>query len=159
MFAQYQQLLAEHQPDLVVKGDNYPPPGFRWQKLIFHGKYSCTYQYPMKSPESLWHSCRQRFIYHNCYVNRLQFAHLIGALKMALLLMLVISFDPWAYIGHEVTPPSPHIIVQEHHPIYAQSDNPKSGPFNFKNGGIWKKIFQHWTKDTLTAIPKSVSSW
>ena len=105
VFAQYQQLLAEHQPDLVVKGDNYPPPGFRWQKLIFHGKYSCTYQYPMKSPESLWHSCRQRFIYHNCYVNRLQFAHLIGALKMALLLMLVISFDPWAYIGHEVTPP------------------------------------------------------
>ena len=30
VFAQYQQLLAEHQPDLVVKGDNYPPPGFRW---------------------------------------------------------------------------------------------------------------------------------
>ena len=53
VFAQYQQLLAEHQPDLVVKGDNYPPPGFRWQKQIFHGKYRCTYQYPMKSPESL----------------------------------------------------------------------------------------------------------
>ena len=36
---------------------------------------------------------------------RLQLAQLIGALKMALLLMLVISFDPWAYIGHEVTYP------------------------------------------------------
>ena len=36
-------------------------------------------------------------------LTRLQLAHLIGALKMALLLMLVISFDPWAYIGHEVT--------------------------------------------------------
>lgn len=66
MFAQYQQLLAEHQPDIVVKGDNYPPPGFR-----------------------------------------LQLAQLIGALKMALLLMLVISFDPWAYIGHEVMGPTP----------------------------------------------------
>merc|ERR1712088_1126430 len=59
-------LLAEHQPDLVVKGDNYPPPGIR-----------------------------------------LQLAHFIGALKMALLLMLVISFDPWAYIGHEVMGPTP----------------------------------------------------
>ena len=79
----------------------------------------CTYQYLMKSLTLL-----QTKIYISiAMLTRLQFAHLIGALKMALLLMLVISFDPWAYIGHEVTPPSPHIIVQEHHLIYAQSDH------------------------------------
>ena len=43
-------------------------------------------------------------------LTRLQLAHLIGALKMALLLMLVISFDPWAYIGHEVT----FLVIMRH---------------------------------------------
>jgi len=42
---------------------------------------------------------------------RLQLAHLIGALKMAVLIMLAISFDPWAYLGHEVAGPTPNFYL------------------------------------------------
>merc|ERR1712071_66738 len=38
---------------------------------------------------------------------RLQLAHIIGALKMAVLMMLALSFNPWTYFGQEVLGPTP----------------------------------------------------
>merc|ERR1712080_586981 len=42
---------------------------------------------------------------------RLQLAHLIGSLKMAVLIMLAISFNPWAYLGHQVAGPTPNFYL------------------------------------------------
>jgi selT/selW/selH-like putative selenoprotein len=126
VFAQYQQLLAEHQPDLVVKGDNYPPPGFR-----------------------------------------LPLSHLIGALKMAALLMLVISFDPWAYIGHEVLGPTPQAYIWAlENKIFAclmvfflanmvETQLISTGAFEVSVGGdlVWSKLEQGRVPQPKELIP------
>jgi len=42
---------------------------------------------------------------------RLQLAHMIGAIKMAFLIMLAISFNPWDYMGHDVMGPTPNFYL------------------------------------------------
>ena len=38
-------------------------------------------------------------------------AHIIGALKMVLLAMLAMSFNPWTYLGHQTMGPTPRAYL------------------------------------------------